>query len=86
MPKTISRKARHRAVHTFVLFHSNFFQEVSKKAYVSVEDARDAAKERVVSLSRRLGVGKSYWTYETLTMQLISASKRTRKAKSQGPY
>jgi len=86
MSKTISRKARHRQVFTFVLFHGNFMHSIAKQAFVGAEDARESARSKIDSMCQKLGIGKSYFTFEVLPLRLISETKRPKKSLSRGPY
>lgn len=86
MSKTISRKARHKDVSIFVVYHGNFFHTISMRSYLSAVDAREAARKKIAGMCRKLGIAKSYFTFEVLTLPLLSEKKRPKKSKSSGPY
>jgi hypothetical protein len=85
MSKSIKRKARHKSVFVYLLYHGNHFYGVSKRAFLGVHDAREDAREKINHLAHKLGITTSYFTFETLDLSLVSATK-TKKTSSKGPY
>ena len=86
MSNTISRRARHRTVYTFLLHHGQYPHSYSKQAFLAAEDARDAARAKISFLCSRLKLAKSYFTFEVMPLRLVSETKRKAKSKSSGPY
>lgn len=86
MSKSISRRARHRTVYTYAIFHGNYPYLYGRYAYVGVEDAREAARAKVAALCAKAQIEKSYFTFEVLPLRLVSETKRKAKSHSSGPY
>lgn len=82
----IAKRARHRVVYVYVIHRGNFFDSCSKHAYVGAADAREAAREKIANMCSKLGIAKSYFTFEVLPLPLLSEKKRPAKLKSSGPY
>ncbi len=85
MSKTVKRKARHRKVSVFVIFRGHFYHGHSTRAYVSAEDARQAARDKIAAMCKKLGIAKTYYNYEVFTLPLESAKLLDKKITA-GPY